>query len=116
MRRSVAFLGVGCLAVGMMALLGSAQSDKASRPSPPASASCDLGGGQSIKTDYSSSRLRGRKMIGGVEQYGKDWRNGADEATTFVTSTDEMVAGPHVAGGSDTLLVALHEDQWTHIS
>src|SRR5204863_7480504 len=93
MKRTVAFLGVGCLAVGMMALLGSAQSDKASRPSPPASASCDLGGGQSIKTDYSSPRLRGRKMIGGVEPYGKGWRNGANEATTFVTTTDVVVGG-----------------------
>ena len=115
MRRSVAFLGVGCLAVGMTALLGSAQSDKASRPSPPASASCDLGGGQSIKTDYSSPRLRGRKMIGGVEPYGKVWRNGANEATTFVTTTDVMVGGTHVPAGSYTLFVVPNQDKWTLI-
>ncbi len=56
------------------------------KPSPAASASCDLGGGKTIKTDYSSPRLKGRKMIGEHEPYGKVWRNGANEATTFVTS------------------------------
>src|SRR5205807_9326872 len=81
MKRTVAFLAVGCLTVGMMALLGSAQMDKSKRPSPPAKATCDLGGGKTITTDYSSPRLKGRKMIGGVEPYGKVWRNGANEAT-----------------------------------
>src|SRR2546429_71206 len=89
MKRTVAFLAVGCLTVGMMALLGSAQMDKSKRPSPPAKATCDLGGGKTITTDYSSPRLKGRKMIGGVEPYGKVWRNGANEATTFVTTRSE---------------------------
>src|SRR5437868_9529304 len=115
MKRTVAFLAVGCLTVGMMALLGSAQMDKSKRPSPPAKATCDLGGGQSIKTDYSSPRLRGRKMIGGVEPYGKVWRNGANEATTFVTTTDVMVAGTHVPAGSYTLFVIPNQDKWTLI-
>src|SRR5207248_11571460 len=113
MRRSVAFLGVGCLAVGMMALLGSAQSDKASKPSPPASASCDLGSGQSIKTDYSSPRLRGRKMIGEHEPYGTVWRNGANEATTFDTNADLMAGGVHVTAGRNTLFVIPSRDNWT---
>ncbi len=114
MKRTVAFLAVGCLTVGMMALLGSAQ-DKASRPSPPASASCDLGGGKTIKTDYSSPRLKGRKMIGGVEPYGKVWRAGANEATTFVTTADLMVGGSHVPAGSYTLFVIPNPDKWTLI-
>jgi len=97
MKRSVAFLVVGCLTVGIMALLGPAQTPPLS---PPASASCDLGGGKTIKTDYSSPRLRGRKMIGDHEPYGKVWRNGANAATTFVTTTDVMVGGTHVPAGS----------------
>ena len=34
------------------------------RPSPPASATCDLGSGKTIKTDYSSPRMKGRKIYG----------------------------------------------------
>ncbi|PYT78085.1 MAG: hypothetical protein DMG40_21565 [Acidobacteria bacterium] len=115
MKRSVVFLAVGCLAVGMMALASSPQTDKSQKPSPPASASCDLGGGQSIKTDYSSPRLRGRKMIGEHEPYGKVWRNGANEATTFVTNADLMVGGVHVPAGSYTLFVIPYPDKWTLI-
>jgi hypothetical protein len=115
MRKVFAVLAVGCLALALMAVLGSAQMDKASRPSPPASASCDLGGGKSIKTDYSSPRLKGRKMIGGVEPYGKVWRNGANEATTFVTTSDLMVGGSHVPAGSYTIFAIPNKDRWTLI-
>jgi hypothetical protein len=85
------------------------------RPSPAASASCDLGGGKTITTKYSSPRLKGRKMIGEHEPYGKVWRNGANEATTFVTSTDLMVGGKAVPAGSYTLFVLPNPDKWTLI-
>jgi Protein of unknown function (DUF2911) len=85
------------------------------KPSPAASASCDLGGGKTIKTDYSSPRLKGRKMIGDHEPYGKVWRNGANEATTFVTSADLVIAGKTVPAGSYTLFVVPNPDKWTLI-
>jgi hypothetical protein len=86
-----------------------------SRPSPAASASCDLGGGKTIKTDYSSPRLKGRKMIGEHEPYGKVWRNGANEATTFVTTSDLVVGGKSVPAGSYTIFVLPNQDKWTLI-
>lgn len=89
--------------------------DKSKRPSPPASASCDLGGGKTITTDYSSPRLNGRKMIGEHEPYGKVWRAGANEATTFVTTGDLMVGNKAVPAGSYTLFVIPNPDRWTLI-
>jgi hypothetical protein len=83
--------------------------------SPPASATCDLGGGKTIKTDYSSPRLKGRKMVGGQDPYGKVWRNGANEATTFVTSSDVVVGGKAVPAGSYTLFVLPTAEKWTLI-
>lgn len=83
--------------------------------SPPASASCDLGGGKTIKTDYSSPRLKGRKMVGGQDPYGEVWRNGANAATTFVTSADVVVGGKTVPAGSYTLFVVPTEEKWTLI-
>jgi hypothetical protein len=85
------------------------------KPSPPASASCDLGGGKTIKTDYSSPRLRGRKMIGGENPYGEVWRTGANEATTFVTSSDVVVGGTAVPAGSYTIFTVPNPDKWTLI-
>jgi hypothetical protein len=86
-----------------------------SQASPPASATCDLGGGKTIKTDYSSPRLKGRKMVGGQDPYGQVWRNGANAATTFVTSADIVVGGKNVPAGSYTLFVLPTAEKWTLI-
>jgi hypothetical protein len=86
-----------------------------SQASPPASATCDLGGGKTIKTDYSSPRLKGRKMVGGQDPYGQVWRNGANAATTFVTSADVVVGGTNVPAGSYTLFVLPTAEKWTLI-
>jgi hypothetical protein len=83
--------------------------------SPPATASCDLGMGKTIETKYSSPRLKGRKMIGDHDPYGKVWRNGANEATSFVTSSDLNIGGKVVPAGSYTLFVLPNPDKWTLI-
>lgn len=85
------------------------------KPSPPASATCDLGGGKMITTNYSSPRLRGRKMIGDHEPYGKVWRTGANEATTFVTTADVMVGDKAVPAGNYTIFTVPNPDKWVFI-
>src|SRR5215469_6001360 len=85
------------------------------RPSPAASASCDLGGGKTIKTDYSSPRMKGRKIYGDLVPFGKVWRTGANEATTFVPSSDVMVGGKSVPAGSYTIFTVPNADKWTLI-
>ena len=113
MKRTVAFLAVGCMTVGIMALLGSAQ--MGGKASPAAKATCDLGGGKSITVDYSSPRAKGRKIFGGLVPYGEVWRTGADEATTFVTTADLMVGGTHVPAGNYTIFTVPNKDKWTLI-
>ena len=113
MRKEFAFLAVGCLTLGLMAALGSAQTDKAARPSPAAKASCALADGKSITVDYSSPRAKGRKIFGGLVPYGEVWRAGANEATTFVATTDVMVGGTHVPAGSYTIFAIPNKDKWT---
>ncbi|HTW30522.1 MAG TPA: DUF2911 domain-containing protein [Candidatus Sulfotelmatobacter sp.] len=92
-----------------------AQMGGGNRPSPAASASCDLGGGKTIKTDYSSPRMKGRKIYGDLVPYGKVWRTGANEATTFVTSSDVTVGGKNIPAGSYTLFTVPNADKWTLI-
>jgi hypothetical protein len=87
--------------------------DKSKRPSPPASASCDLGGGKTVKTDYSSPRMKGRKIYGGLVPFGEIWRTGANESTTFVTSSDISVGGTTVPAGSYTLFTVPKADSWS---
>ncbi len=82
------------------------------KPSPSASASCDLGGGKTIKTDYSSPRMRGRKIYGDLVPYDEVWRTGANEATTFVTNSELLVGGTHVPAGSYTIFTVPGHDSW----
>ena len=113
MRKQFAFLAAGCIALGLMAALGSAQMDKAAPPSPPANASCALAGGKTITVDYSSPRAKGRKIYGGLVPFGEVWRAGANKATTFVTTTDLMVGGTHVPAGNYTIFTVPNKDKWT---
>jgi Protein of unknown function (DUF2911) len=85
------------------------------RPSPAASAACDLGGGRTINTDYSSPRVKGRKIYGDLVPFGQVWRAGANAATTFVTSSDVVVGGRIVPSGSYTLFAVPNADKWSLI-
>jgi hypothetical protein len=85
------------------------------KPSPPASTTCDLGGGKTVKTDYSSPRMKGRKIYGDLVPFGEVWRTGANEATTFVASSDVVVGGKSVPAGSYTIFTVPTADQWTLI-
>ena len=90
-----------------------AQEDKSKRPSPPATAKCELAGGKSVTIDYSSPRKKGRAIFQDVVKYGQIWRTGANEATTFVTTSDVMVGGTHVPAGSYTIFTVPNKDKWT---
>ena len=86
--------------------------DKASRPSPPANADCQLSNGKSVKIAYSSPRMKGRKIFGDLVPYGQVWRAGANESTTFVTDTDLTVGGTTVPAGSYTIFAVPNADKW----
>jgi hypothetical protein len=92
-----------------------AQQDKSQRPSPPATAKCELAGGKTVTIDYSSPRKKGRNVFPDVVKYGEVWRTGANEATTFVTTADVLVGGTHVPAGSYTLFTIPGKDKWTLI-
>jgi|SRR5450631_67757 hypothetical protein len=99
------------------AQMGTSQ-DKSKRPSPPASAECKFSDGKTIKMDYSSPRAKGRKIFGEASEkalvpFGKIWRTGANEATTFVTDANLTVGGKPVPAGSYTIFTIPKADAWT---
>ena len=92
-----------------------AQQDKSRRPSPPATAKCELAGGKTVTIDYSSPRKKGRNVFPDVVKYGEVWRTGANEATSLLTTGDVMVGSTHVPAGSYTLFTLPGKDKWTLI-
>ncbi len=107
---TVLFLSLAALATGAQG-----QKDKSKRPSPPAKADCKFSDGKTITVDYSSPRAKGRKIYGELVPYGKVWRAGANEATTFVTTADLNVGGKDIPAGSYTIFTVPNEDKWTLI-
>jgi hypothetical protein len=97
------------------AVFVAAQHDANKRPSPAAQAQCKFADGKTIKTDYSSPRVKGRKIFGGLVPYGEVWRTGANEATTFVTDGNVNIGGKDVPAGSYTLFTIPNADKWTLI-
>jgi hypothetical protein len=72
-------------------------------------------GKQTITIVYGRPFKNNRKIFGGLEPYGKVWRAGADEATTFETTGDLMVGSLHVEKGKYSMFVLPEEKQWTLI-
>jgi len=115
MQKRVACHLAPLLGIALYAHFAMAQQDKSKRPSPPASASCKFADGKTITVDYSSPRMKGRKIFGELVPYGKVWRAGANEATTFVTNRDLTVGGKAVPAGSYTMFTIPNENKWTLI-
>jgi hypothetical protein len=115
MRKVIAAVSVFCLALALFVFASHARQDKGQRPSPPAKATLDLGGGKSITVDYSSPRVKGRKIFGELVPYGKVWRAGANEATTLTTTADITIGGTAVPAGTYTLFAIPEQNKWTLI-
>src|ERR1700731_767489 len=111
MRKPI-MVGTALIATLTVAGVLLAQQDKSSRPSPPAKAECKLSNGKTVTVDYSSPRAKGRKIFGGLVPYGQVWRAGANEATTFVTTSDITVGGKAVPAGKYTIFALPSEDRW----
>ena len=91
-------------------LAGSA--DSLAQPlSPPAETSVVING-KKITINYSAPSMRGRKIFGGLEPYGRVWRTGANEATSLKTEANLNINGLKVPKGNYTLFTYIDPAQW----
>ncbi len=86
----------------------------AAKPSPAATATGKIGAAD-VTVNYSSPGVKGRKIFGGLEPYGKVWRAGANEATTVDFSKAVMVEGKALPAGKYGFFVIPAEGAWTVI-
>src|SRR5580704_5120486 len=83
--------------------------------SPPARSACKFADGKTIMVNYSSPRMRGRRIFGDLVPFGEVWRAGADDATSFVPNVDVIVGGKNVPAGRYTLFTLPTPTKWTLI-
>jgi hypothetical protein len=69
----------------------------------------------SVKVFYNRPYKKGRVIYGGLVPYGKVWRTGANEASTFETSQDLKFEGKILRKGKYSLWAIPGEDIWTVI-
>ena len=114
MKKILAIVAVLVVVTGAT-LFAQMDNDKSKRPSPPATAQCKFSDGKTLTIDYSSPRAKGRKIFGSLVPYGKVWRTGANESTTFVTTADLSIGGTTIPAGSYTLFTLPGEKAWKMI-
>ena len=72
-------------------------------------------GDTKISIVYHRPNVKGRKIFGGLEPYGKVWRTGANEATVFEVSNDIAIGGQKLPKGKYSLHTIPTESEWTII-
>ncbi len=68
-----------------------------------------------MRVVYSRPQLNGRKVFGELQEFGKVWRLGANEATEIEFFKDVKIAGKKVKKGRYTLYAIPYADKWTLI-
>ncbi|WP_299672294.1 DUF2911 domain-containing protein [uncultured Polaribacter sp.] len=65
-----------------------------------------------ITLEYSRPSMKGRKIFGGLEDFGKVWRTGANANTKLTFSTDVMIDGKTLKAGTYALYTIPGEKTW----
>ena len=71
--------------------------------------------GLEISVSYGRPYKKGRKIFCGLEPYGKVWRTGANEPTTFETNKDILIKGSLLKAGKYSLWTIPNENEWSII-
>lgn len=72
-------------------------------------------GDKKIEIFYCQPAKKGREIFGSLVPYGKVWRTGANEASTFETSHALLVGDKKLPAGKYTLWTIPNADHWTVI-
>lgn len=68
-----------------------------------------------LRVIYSRPKKEGRTIFGGLVEYGKLWRLGANEATEIEFYKPVMIGNKKIAKGRYTLYAIVNEKAWTFI-
>ena len=84
-------------------------------PPSPRKEAIGVANGINIVVDYGSPAVKGRKIWGGLEDYGKVWRAGANATTSVSFDKNALVNGESLEIGKYALFIIPGEDEWTVI-
>lgn len=114
MRRFLIFLAVGVALILVLLLVQRIQLKKTKSLSPEEMVFYSEGD-LKLKVLYNRPSKRGRKIFGELVPYGRVWRTGANEATTFETNKPLTIEGKVLPAGKYTLWTIPDSTVWTVI-
>ncbi len=103
--------GIGFALAGLCLMSAAAQAQGGKPLSPAAETSVTIDG-KKITVNYSAPSMRGRKIFGELEAYGRVWRTGANNATALNTEADLNISGVKVPKGTYSLFTFIDAAQW----
>lgn len=71
--------------------------------------------GKELSVFYCRPYKKGREIFGGLVPFGKVWRTGANEATTFSSNKYLTIDGKILPAGNYTIWTIPQKDEWTVI-
>ena len=108
-KKIAAFFTIACVLANMFTY-----AQLTPQPSSTQTISQGFGLGK-ITLTYSRPNVKGRKMFGYTEPYGKVWRTGANSATVLKFSDEVTMEGHKVPAGEYGLFSIPGKDKWTII-
>ncbi|MXV50574.1 DUF2911 domain-containing protein [Pedobacter sp. HMF7647] len=108
------FSAVALLAIASIFFSFSSLAQNKPVASPRDSVSGTVAGSQ-VKIAYGSPAVKGRKIWGELVPYGKEWRTGANESTTFATSKALKIGSKTLPAGKYSLFSVPGENEWKFI-
>ena len=94
-----------------MALLAITFVNAQNKPASPATTATGKINGATININYSSPSVKGRVIWGELVPFGKVWRAGANEATTFETDKEISIEGQKLPAGKYSFFVIPNEKE-----
>lgn len=112
--RKLPFLVLTLFALLLTVNVQAQKKSKKMRKSPTVSSEAQMGD-TDITIKYGSPAVKGRKIWGGLVPFGKVWRTGANEATTFEVTKAVMIDGQELPAGKYALFTIPGKQEWTFI-
>ena len=105
-------LGILVILVLLFVFVGMPYARKQTKKHSPERTAVYQENGMDLAVAYCSPSKKGREIFGGLVPYDKVWRTGANEPTTFATTSDIKVGGETMKAGTYSVWTVPGESQW----
>jgi hypothetical protein len=112
MKKFFKWFGIGFLVIILIGIVGFQVMKSLTKKHSPEETVSYKENGYDIEVVYCRPFKKEREIFGGLVPYGKVWRTGANEATTFTTGTDLIIDEQTLPAGQYTLWTIPGPKMW----